>query len=31
MGDGIRTRIVFDTLTPQCVVAMSARDSTSDV
>ncbi len=31
MGDGFRTRVVFDSLTPQCVVAMSASDSTSDV
>ncbi|MCP9905449.1 hypothetical protein KBY85_15090 [Cyanobium sp. BA5m-10] len=31
MGDGVRTRVVFDTLTPQCVVAMSASDSTSAV
>ncbi len=31
MGDGLRTRVVFDSLTPQCVIAMSASDSTSDV
>jgi hypothetical protein len=31
LGDGVRTRVVFDTLTPRCVVAMSASDSTSDV